>query len=366
MKHIKFNKAIMLAGVLAAASAHAEDIFSIIGFGYQDYRSSNANTYEGADQRGSWDNGILALDISAKLGNNDTVWAQLESKPTEPTELTWAFIEHHFNDNVSARIGRIKLPYGLYNEYIDNKALQLSAILPSAYSFRADMVHDAYKGIGVDWTAGSLLTQVYGGNVYTPVSNGALTDTFHDRRLIGTRITWNAPLEGLHFMFSGWASQSENDTGITTTPPLGQIGKEYRAMYSVEYVSDRFDIKSEHNTHKTPFQSGDSTALPVIPDTPSNTMNAWYVQSGYKMGAWTPYLRYDNFIGDQSNTSDPTSYQKDWVIGVNYKINEYVNARIEDHVIHGYGLPVAASYMDPASPASIDWNMMAAEVNFMF
>jgi hypothetical protein len=153
----------------------------------------------------------------------------------------------------------------------------------------------------------------------------------------------------LHFMFSGWDSQFEDDTGITATPPLGQIGKEYRAMWSVEYVTDRFDIKSEHNHHGTP---GTST-------------NAWYIQGGYKMGLWTPYVRYDNFVGDQSISSDPSSYQQDWVIGVNYKINEYVNARIEDHVIHGYGLPVAASYMDPGS-GKTDWNMMAAEINFMF
>lgn len=363
MKHIKFKKSIMLAGVLAAAGAHADDKFTVNGFGFQDYRQSNANTYEGADQRGTWGNGILALVMSAKLSDRDTVWAQLESKPTEPTEFTWAYMDHHFNDNLSARIGRIKLPYGLYNEFIDNKALQLSAIRPSAYSFRADMVHDAYKGIGIDWTSGSLFTQIYGGNVYTPASNAAITDKLHDRRLIGTRITWDTPYEGLRFMFSGWDSQTEDDTNVpsTTVPPLGPLGKEYRAMWSVEYVSDRFDIKSEHSHHGTPTTTAGSGA----------STNAWYVQGGYKMGMWTPYVRFDYFVGDQSIASDPSSYQKNWVIGVNYKINDNVNARIEDHVIHGYGLAVAAGDMtDPTTGFPVigktNWNMMAAEVNFMF
>jgi hypothetical protein len=355
MKHIKFQRAILLAGMLAMTGAHAEDKFTVNGFGFQDYRQSNANIYEGADQRGTWENGILALVLSAKISDRDTVWAQLESKPTEPTEFTWAYLDHHFNDNLSARIGRIKLPYGLYNEFIDNKALQLSVIRPSAYSFRADMVHDAFSGIGIDWTSGSLFTQIFGGNVYTPPSNSAITDSFSDRRFVGMRITWNTPYEGLRFMFSGWDSQTEDNSGITTTPPLGQLNKEYRAMWSVEYVSDRLDIKSEHNHHGTPTTSAG----------PSTSTNAWYVQGGYKMGLWTPFARFDYFIGDQSIPSDPSSYQKDWVIGVNYKINENVNARIEDHVINGYGLPVAASDMTAGS-GKTDWNMMAAEVNFMF
>lgn len=356
MTYKKIKKIILLAGVLVAEGAHADDKFTINGFGFQDYRQSNANVYEGADRRGTWENGILALVMSAKLSDRDIVWTQLESKSTEPTEFTWAYIDHRFNDNLSVRIGRVKVPYGLYNEFIDNKALQLSAVRPSAYSFRADMVHDAYKGIGIDWTSGSLFTQIYGGNVYTPASNAAITDTFHDRRLIGTRITWNTPYEGLRFMFSGWDSQTEDNTGIAANPPLGQIGKENRAMWSVEYVSDQLDIKGEHNHHGTPT----TTAGPGV------STNAWYIQGGYKMGLWTPYARFDYFIGDQSIPSDPGSFQKNWVIGVNYKINENVNARIEDHVIHGYGLAVSAGDMDPTLGGKTNWNMMAAEVNFMF
>jgi hypothetical protein len=355
MKQIKFKKIIILAGVLAAAGAHADDKFTINGFGFQDYRQSNANVYEGADRRGTWENGILALVMSAKVSDRDTVWTQLESKPTEPTTFTWAYIDHRFNDNLSARIGRIKFPQGFYNEFIDNKALQVSAIRPSAYSFRADMVHDAYSGVGVDLTSGSLLTQIYGGVIYTPASNAAANDGFNDRRMIGTRITWNTPYEGLHFMVTGIEAQVEDNNGITETPPLGQLGKEYRAMWSAEYVSERFDIKSEHNHHGTPTQSTG----------PGASTNAWYIQGSYKIGLWAPYARFDYFVGDQSIASDPSSYQKDWVIGVNYQINENVNARIEDHVIHGYGLSVAGGEVAPGS-GQINWNMMAAEVNFIF
>jgi hypothetical protein len=354
MKHIKFKKITLLAGVLVAAGAHADDMFSVNGFGFQDYRQTNANFSEGASQRGTWDNNFFAITMSAKISDRDTAWAQLQANSTELTRFTWMFVDHRFNDNLSAHVGRVKFPFGIYNEFIDNKWLQLSAVLPSAYSSAGDMVYDAFSGVGVDWTSGNLFTQVYGGNNYVPTA-----DVHADRRLIGARITWNTPYEGLRFMVSGNEAQIETNVaypGISTS--LTQLGREDRAMLSVDYVSDRFDIKSEYNYHKVPF-------LPLSGSSPTTIANAWYIQGGYKMGLWTPYVRYDSFQADQLNPSDPSLYQKDWVIGVNYKINSNVNARIEDHVIRGYGLPVGSGEV-AAGTGQTNWNLMAAEVNFLF
>jgi len=346
----------MLAGVLAAAAAQADDKFSINGFGFQDYRQTNANFSEGASQRGTWDNNFFAIVMASKFTDRDTAWAQLQTNSTEQTRFTWMFVDHRFNDNLSVHVGRVKFPYGLYNEFIDNKWLQLSAVLPSAYNGAADMGYDAYTGAGVDWTSGSVFSQVYGGNIY--VSDPG-SDDHADRRLIGTRITWNTPFEGLRLMVSANEAQIEYNVNVGVGPSnaLTQLGREDRAMMSVDYVSDRFDIKSEYNYHKSPYfiQIGDPTTI----------ANAWYIQGGYKMGLWTPYARYDSYQADQQNTSDPSLYQKNWVIGVNYKINSNVNARIEDHIIHGYGLPVGSGEV-AAGSGKTDWNLVAAEVNFLF
>jgi hypothetical protein len=351
MKKIKLKNIIVLAGVIAAAGAHADDKFSINGFGYQDYRQTNANFSEGASQRGTWDNNFFAVAMSAKVSDRDTAWAQLQANSTEPTRFTWMFVDHRFTDNVSMHVGRVKFPYGLYNEYIDNKWLQLSAVTPTAYSGAADMIYDAYSGVGLDWTSGSLFTQVYGGNIY--VTDPA-SDEHADRRLIGTRITWNTPYEGLRLMVSANEAQIEFNAnapgGVSNV--LTQLGKEDRAMLSLDYVSDKLDIKSEYNYHKVPFLPADPAA------TPTTRSNAWYVQVGYKMGLWTPYVRYDSFHADQQDKSSPAKYQKDSVVGINYRVNDNVNARIEDHVIQGYGIAEAGN--------TKNWNLMAAEVNFLF
>jgi len=358
MKHMKFKKIIMLAGVLAAAGAHADDKFTVNGYGYQDYRLTNNNFFEYASQRGTWDHNAFAVVMSAKVSDRDTAWAQLQASSIDPaglTRFTWMFLDHRFSDNLSGHVGRIKFPVGLYTEFIDNKALQLSAVIPYAYSGSADMSYDAYSGVGLDWTTGSLFTQIYGGNVYNPIP----TNDHANRRLIGTRITWTTPLEGLRFLISANETSLEGNPNLTIPqdpPEMSQLGKEDRAMFSVDYVSDRFDIKGEYNYHKTP-------PFANLSQTTTSIQNAWYVQGGYKMGLWTPYARYDSFQADQHDTSDPSKYQKDWVLGVNYKINDYVNARIEDHIISGYAMSQPNT---PADVPATNWNMLAAEVNFMF
>jgi hypothetical protein len=357
MKHITFKKFILLAGLLVATGANADDRFTINGYGFQDYRQTNGNFYDGASQRGSWGNNFFALVMSAKFTDRDTAWAQVETGSSSPARFTWAFVDHRFNDNLSVHVGRVKFPYGIYNEYIDNKWLQLSAVLPSAYNFSgADMGYDAFNGVGIDWTTGSLFTQLYGGNIYVP---DPASDDHADRRLYGVRFTWNTPYEGLRLLVSANEAQIEVNpnapNGISTD--LTQLGREDRAMLSVDYVSDRFDIKSEYNYHKVPY-------LPGLPD-PTTISNAWYIQGGYKVGLWTPYLRYDSYQADQLDTSDPSKYQKNWVVGVNYKINGNVNARIEDHVIRGYGLPAGGGEV-AAGSGQTNWNLIAAEVNFIF
>jgi hypothetical protein len=371
MMHIKIKKIIMVAGVLAVTGAHADDKLDIHGYGYQDYRRASENSLDGADQRGTWNNEFLGLVMSMKFTDRDTAWAQLESSGSGQTAITWAFVDHRFTDNVSAHVGRVKFPFGLYSEFVDNKWLQISAIEPSMYNAAADFVYDAYEGVGVDWTSGSLVTQVYGGNVYVnpslaggsalyPAPIDASVPPTNDRRLLGARVTWNTPYDGLRFMVSATEIHAES---TALQPTLGQLGREYHTMVSADYVSDRFDIKSEYAGHSIPALDGYTGVA----------SNAWYVQAGYKMGVWMPYVRYDRYLADRLHASDPTYYQKDSVVGVNYKINDNVNARIEDHFIHGYGLaatngeiPVDSLVTPTVWYGKTNWNMIAAEVNFLF
>lgn len=350
MKFSTLRKIVPVVGLLSAAGAHADNRFSINGYGYQDYRqTNNYNVYTRADKRGTLDNNFFAIVSSIRVSDRDVIWSQLQTSTMEPTRFTWAFINHRFTDNLSIHVGRVKFPYGLYNEYINNKALQLSAVMPMAYSADADMGYNAYSGVGMDWTTGSLFSQVYLGNIYTPPGQA---DNITDRRLAGVRFTWDTPLDGLRFMLSANTTQMQHGGPGNATP----TAFEDRAMFSVDYVSNSFDIKGEYNFHNIPHLGTD-------PD--YGKSNAWYIQAGYKMNKWTPYARYESYQADQNNTSDPSYYQKEAVVGVSYRFTDNINVRLEDHVIHGYALPVKAEAMNPGT-GSTNWNMVVAQVNYMF
>ena len=366
MKNTKFHKVIMLAGALAASGANADDKFSISGFGYQDYRQTNANIQDGADRRGTWENDIIAFVISAKVSDRDTAWAQLESTATEPTTFTWAFLDHRFNDNLSAHVGRVKMPLGLYNEFVDNKWLQLGVVHPILYVAGADFVHDAYTGAGVDWTTGSLFTQLYAGHIYdNPPQDTQVLVPFADGRMYGGRIVWSTPLEGLRFLASGYRTQIESTANNPAVyiPGQGKMGTESRTIVSVDYVTERFDIKGEYATHKISAMPAVTTAGTYTFTGVPLSANAWYVQGGYKIGLWTPYVRVDKYNADRNNTSDPGLYQNDQTIGVGYKINDNINARVEYQLIKGYAL---TENIPLGIPAETGWKQIAAGINFIF
>lgn len=373
---IKALFSVLALAAVSQAHAFGTEDFTINGFGNQDYRQTTSNDVSTATSNGTWNNNFLGLVGSAKINDKSRVWMQLQSNSMSQTRFTWMYIDYAFTDNLTAHAGRVKLPYGLFNEYIYNKALQMSVTSPLAY--QDGMAFDAYNGLGADWhtdmgAGGSLIVQGYGGNVYappTPLVNGAFVSNqspifanTNDTRLLGARFTWNAPLNGLRMMLSG------NTTQVSSTsvlPVTGQTGNENRGMASAEYVNDKLTLQSEYNYHR----------FPSLGATHGVIAHAWYAQSAYNIGQWSPFARYDMMVTDQSQASNPNYYQRAMVFGTNYKIDKNVNFRVQESFNNGYALPVSGQYTSftPFTPvgamvangAVSHWNEFAAEINFMF
>jgi hypothetical protein len=373
----KIMMASMTVLVVPSAFGFGNDDFSVNGYGYQNYRQTSANNSEGVDQRGNLDDNFLAFVMSVKISDKSRVWAQVQANSTEQTRFTWMFVDYKITDTLTAHAGRVKFPYGLINEYVDNRAMQIGVTLPTAYSGAADMVYDAYNGAGIDWYkdiggAGSLMLQAYGGNIYSPppaLASGPYTSnppsasvpTIIDRALIGGRLTWTTPVSGLRFMLSANQTQIEPTVAnITASTPLtlGPIGLENRAMLSAEYDGDALMIQTEYNYHHIPGISGISGSTNV-------DSNSWYAQAAYSINNYKPFVRFDVLNSDTRYSSDPNYYQKSWVVGVNYRLDTNLNLRIQESLNSGYALPVASQYT-PLDGGALNWNEIALAINFMF
>ncbi len=330
-------------GLVGSAGAAETGSFEIHGYGSQDYLQASANQYLGADKHGSWDNNFLGLVGAVTVNDKSKLWAQLEASSTEHVAFTWFFLDYDFSDAARAHAGRVKYPLGLYNETIDAKFLQASSLEPALYQAAADVVHDAYNGVGFDYeqalgSAGSITWQVYGGNTFD--RNPPLD--IRDRRAYGARVTYHTPIDGLRVMLSGYTTQVE----ILATAALVD---EHRFIASVDYTPGAWDIKSEYGEHS--FQSV--------------TGQAWYAQFGRTFGKWMPFARYDYVTTDKAQKSSDSFSQKIVVVGLNYKLESNVSLRLEDHFNHGYALPVASDEV-AAGAGKREWNLLVLGVHFMF
>ena len=326
-----------------AGAVEISDRIDLHGYGYQNYAQASANTYLGADRKGSWDNNFLGLVMDATLTEKSKLWAQMEDTAGGGTAVTWAFVDYDVTDAVRLHAGRVKFPLGFYNETIDVKTLQPAALEPALYQSGADLVHDAYHGIGLDYeqdiAGGHVLWQVYGGNVYDidpPVDS-------RDRRMVGARVTYHTPIEGLTLMGSGYRTQVQ----VLAT---GKSVNEDRGIASIGYASDAWDVKAEYGVHRFMGVKSD----------------AWYVQAAYTVSAGLqPYVRYDSIVTDRAQRSDPSYNQTTWVAGVGYHVNPAIGLKLENHFNRGYALPVGTGEVAPGA-GTRSWNLTVLAADFQF
>jgi hypothetical protein len=333
------------AAQIAAAVDFGND-FALHGYGSQDYvqSSSDRNTYLGADHRGTWDNNFLAFVATVSLNERSKLWAQLETSSMDATRFTWFFVDYALTDALTAHVGRVKFPLGLYNETIDVKFLQMSSLEPSIYQIAADFVHDSYTGVGVDYTqdlgtAGRITWQVYGGNAY---DTNPPADS-RDRRMAGGRVTYATPVDGLRFMVSSYRTQVE----LLATR---ELVNETRVIGSIDYVQADWDLKAEYAAQS--FDGVDS--------------DGYYIQAGRTLAdKWTPFVRYDYVTTDKSLAAGDAWHQKTVVGGINYKLLGNVSLRGEVHANRGFALPFASGEANPAT-AKRDWTLFVVGLHFIF
>lgn len=340
--------AFLAVGVQSAA--HAVDVgdrLEIHGYGHQGYLQSRDNTYLKADNKGTWDYNALALVFTAKIDDKSKVWAQLHST-SEQTRLDWAYVDFQLTGNLTGRAGQIKMPFGLYNEIRDIKFLQLSTLEPMLYQKASEMIDESFRGISAIYDhsvgSGSLSWDAYLGQETDWEGTGAETGRKF-RLIVGGRATYKPPLEGLKFMASAYNSKVED----TAPLPLANGNKKAWAL-SADYTNNNFDVKAEYGKKK--FFNEES--------------KTYYVQAGYTFAEkWTPFVRYDYITTDVAEKTDPAHYQKAKVLGLNYKINNNIAVRLENHWNKGYALPVASKEVT-AGAGKTDWNMFVASINFIF
>lgn len=334
----------VLCASFPATAYELSDTVELHGYGNAGYLQTSANQYLSGNRDGSWDYYAGALLLTATLSEKSKVWAQgfTSSEGPKRTHLDWLFVDYRANSGITLRAGQVKLPMGLYNEVRDIEFIQLSSLRPSIYQDASNIADEAFQGASIliehDFGSGNMAWDFFTGRTVE-----YQTAEFNYSELFGGRLTYSPPIDGLKLMYSGHV---ENIEVIDT----GEKGSEITSVFSVEYLNNSLDLKSE-------FAQKSSLGTRII---------SGYLQAGYHINnLLTPYIRCDYINTDLTRNDDPSYYQLSQTIGVGYKFNKSIGLRLESHFNHGYALPVASKEV-AAGAGVTDWQQFAASVNFIF
>ncbi|MFC6634869.1 hypothetical protein [Microbulbifer taiwanensis] len=345
------------------------------GFLSQGYIKTDHNRFFGDSEKGSFEFTELGINGTLNPVSNLRVSAQLnyrragENSPEE-ISLDYGFVDYRFADDserrMGLRLGRIKNPYGFYNETRDVAATRPSVLLPqSIYSdplrdvwHSADSIGAYYYGFpaGLEFRFDS----IYG-------RSDAIGETVARVRLPGYDADLDSRYIGLARMSVGsdvgsWKlayTFGKTALDFSTSAPIhlqrGEV-REAINLLSGEYLLEQWIFTAEYQQLETWSRA---ERVPAV----LGTSESWYLQSAWLFRPkWRALLRFDQYRPDR-DTGDLRT--RDLSLGLRYDYDNHWMAAVEYHRVEGITWLSPADNMDVAELEN-DWQLLAAMVSYRF
>lgn len=391
---VKIAVVMSIALLLAVAAAVADDgkkkfDWELHGFASVGYMDSSKYNYLTDSLDGSTDFAEIGLNFSFGITRDLRIGAQVFARElgelgNYDPEIDWLFLDWRPMDEVGARLGRFKMPYGLYNQSRDIDVARTAIFLPQAlYDERMRDYFQAVDGVNLYGeagiaSAGRLEYQLYYGKSYMETdgsvaqiiaSSGVMTlgDADSDTSY-GASLVWNTPVEGLRFGLS--QNRWEWDFLVNVDPMLQAMGYPATAtltsddlrtnVVSAEYVFDKWMFAGEYSTQDGTFESD---FYPHIRD-----REGWYLLGSYQV---TDRIEVGSYYSDSiDDPHQPTEspdfhyYQKDWAVSGRFDLSMHWVVKLEAHRVDGVGLLLP--YEMPEGETDKTWGFYAAKVSYFF
>ena len=338
----------------------------------QAWGKTDGNQIEGIPEDGTTNYRTLALQFRYAITLDDILVVQLQNEARgespldevrDEIEVDWAFYEHRFNESTGLRLGRVRMPLGIYNEIRD-----VGTLLP---------FFEPPEGIYSD----GLFTQesLDGAAFYhhlRPAEGWRLTlDGYYgewDRQLIlptddvvdfsradegiGLQSWLETPVDGLRFGLGGLRYEvsgslynlNEEDTWELAIASLD--GSFDRWMLRAEYMDAGFEMFVE----------------PLVFD--QGRYVSYYGQLGFRLSErWTLWAQYDVADAEMAGSRAPTfdvDLLEDMALSVAYSPRSEIVFKGEIHAMEGFigSLPEVNIFSDP--PAKTDYGLLSVAVAF--
>jgi hypothetical protein len=339
------------------ASAQSLDDLNIQAHGYatQAFLYSNRNNWNttaSSDGSAAWTEAVVNLSAQPEPRLRIGVQARYSLLGNLGNQITldWAQADYRLNERLGIRAGKIKVPFGLFNESQDIDPSLLWILLPQSLypiasrdSILSEYGAVVYGAMPLGKAFGKLEYRGYAGDRVLPSHDGYLQPlrdegfTFPQGlsgKTSGETLTWIAPLKGL----AAGASQTSGtgSSAIDLGPYLGtmKVSAYRQTDYFARYERGRLMVAAESGRSI----ASSTIVFPGLPVTALGQDNRpWYVMGTYRIAGKLSGGAYYSSVAAHRGLviSGPGAYQKDWTAAIRYDFTPFLYAKAEQHWMDG-------------------------------
>jgi hypothetical protein len=352
------------------------------GFVSQGFIKSIRNDYLVPNSsRGSFDLTEAAINFTKTVSDRLRLGVQLFGGGFVPTgaynaKLDWFYLDYRWKDWLGLRAGRVKLPFGLYNEINDVDQARLPVLLPqSTYPVANRNFLLAQTGFEVygylrSERAGALEYRLYGGTiVFDVASNPAyVVRSAAFDYLAGGRLMWETPIEGLRVGATGQVLQIAAELqGLTDPSFTGDVKVPGMLwMGSLEYAAHDWLFAAEYGRWHTERES--TLTAPQLAALPWTANERYYAMLGYR---FNPHFQaggyYAGYYPDANKREGRENQQHDLAGTLRVDLTDHWLVKFEGHFMKGTaGLTPGLNDNTPNWAASSRWAVFLLKTTAYF
>jgi hypothetical protein len=357
---------------LVVAPARAAEVGSedsplsvdVHGFASQGFIVTTSNDYIDPDTRhGSFKFSEVGINFTKSFFRNQLrIGMQLFAQDVGPTgnfnaKMDWFYVDYRWQDWLGFRAGRVKIPFGFYNEVNDIDSARVPVLLPqSVYPLQARNFLFAQSGGELygfvrSRDLGALDYRLFGGTIFIDaaslVSPGSSVQVqINVPYVVGGRLIWETPLDGLRLGGTVEALHLDATAFLGPSTSVALPDDQVVWLASAEYARQDVTLTAEYGR----AHASQGTSNPMIQPPLSQTSEGGYAMATYRATPWfDPGVYYSLFFPDVQKREGRADRQHDVALTLRFDLNAHWLVKLEGHYMAG-----TAGLAASASPSTAD------------
>ncbi|HMJ11067.1 MAG TPA: hypothetical protein VK524_06645 [Polyangiaceae bacterium] len=300
---------------------------------------------------GSFEFSEVGINFTKSLTETLRMGVQLFAQDLGPAgnfdaKVDWFYLDYRWQDWLGFRAGRLKIPYGFYNEIQDIDSARVPVLLPqSVYPLQTREILFAHTGAELygfvrSEPLGGLEYRAFAGTIFldrhelNPPSSQFEVD-FHVPYVVGGRLIWETPLDGLRLGASAEAARIEATVFVPPAllpEPLVAENDSFLWVASAEYAWSDLVLTAEY----TRWHADQENSNQAVQANSEQTSEKAYAMATYRVTPWLqPGAYYSLLFRNVDDREGRENIQHDVAAFVRFDINAHWLAKLEGHYMVG-------------------------------